>query len=105
MVFHEENRFLSFTFAAATCLPFCYCFFTPHKSDEEIFHDVVVVLDGSDSFNRTFNSEAFDVAQKFVFDDLAPRLAKKFGNNCGMTLVQFSGIKKLTKAYIPGFFK
>ncbi|CAG5109923.1 Oidioi.mRNA.OKI2018_I69.chr2.g4392.t1.cds [Oikopleura dioica] len=71
-------------------------------SDDEIFHDVIVVLDGSDSFNRTFNSEAFDVAQKLVFDDLAPRLAEKFGKNCGMSLVQFSGIKKLTKSYVPG---
>jgi len=66
-----------------------------------IFQDVVVLLDGSDSFNRTFNSEAFDEAQKFVFSDFAPRLAQKFGENCGI-FVQFSGIKKLTKSYIPG---
>jgi hypothetical protein len=105
MAFAEESRALNFIFAASTCLPFCYCYFTAQNSNSEskkVFQDLVVLLDGSDSFNRTLNSEAFDVAQKFVFADLAPRLAEKFGENCGMSLVQFSGIKKLTKSYIPG---
>ena len=105
MAFVEEPRALNYIFAASTCLPFCYCYFTAQNSDSEskkIFQDVVVLLDGSDSFNRTLNSEAFDAAQKFVFSDLAPRLAEKFGENCGISLVQFSGIKKLTKSYIPG---
>ena len=103
MAFAEESRVLNYIFAASTCLPFCYCYFTAQNSENKaVFQDVVVLLDGSDSFNRTLNSEAFDVAQKFVFSDLAPRLAEKFGENCGMSLVQFSGIKKLTKSYIPG---
>merc|ERR1712176_361076 len=72
------------------------------RCESPVFQDVVVLLDGSDSFNRTLNSEAFEEAQKFVFTDLAPKLAEKFGENCGISLVQFSGIKKLTKPYIPG---
>ncbi|CBY24326.1 unnamed protein product [Oikopleura dioica] len=74
------------------------------------FHDIIVVIDGSDSFNnkvcidgKTDGGEAFHATQKMIDQVLLPGLRQNIGDDrATFTIVQFSGIKQLEHCYEPG---
>ena len=75
----------------------------------EPFYDVLVLIDGSDSYNNKVSingkinaGEAFNATQQIIDSDLLPGLENKVGDRATLAIIQFSGIKQLTKNYTPG---
>jgi len=77
---------------------------------EPVITDYVIVIDGSDSYNnkvkmndgRTSESEAFDQTKAWAAGLINNLATSPNADNTTVALVQFSGIKKLEKTYVPG---
>ena len=76
----------------------------------KIFHDIIVLIDGSDSYNnkvcidgKVDGAEAFTATQRMIDRVLLPGLRDRLGDErATFTMVQFSGIKQLEHCYQPG---
>ncbi|CBY11919.1 unnamed protein product [Oikopleura dioica] len=63
------------------------------------FYDIIILIDGSDSFN---DKNGFADAQRLINSVLIPQLKSKLDNRASVTIIQFSGIKAGTSSYKPG---
>ena len=63
------------------------------------FYDIIILVDGSDSFNE---DNGFADAQRLINSVLIPMLKSKLDNRASVTIIQFSGIKAGTSSYKPG---
>ena len=75
------------------------CFTDVPPPPPSTFHDIIILIDGSDSFN---DKNGFADAQRLINSDLIPMLQNKLGSRASVTIIQFSGIKAGTSSYKPG---
>jgi len=87
----------------------CACDGKP-PAPEPLVTDYVIVIDGSDSYNNKVNmadssvqdAAAFEETQKWVGGLIKNLANHEKANDTTVTVVQFSGFKKLEKTYTPG---
>merc|ERR1719259_954888 len=75
---------------------------------ENKFLDIVILVDGSDSFNQLNGDDRFETAYhsmiRALTDQFLPWIKTQLPSKNTTTLIQFSGISQLEKDYIPGSF-
>lgn len=75
---------------------------------ENKFLDIVILVDGSDSFNQINKDDRFKTTYHRVIraltDQFLPWIKTQLPSNNTTTIIQFSGVAQLEKHYIPGSF-
>merc|ERR1712037_67351 len=75
------------------------CFTDVPPPPPSTFYDIIILIDGSDSFNE---ENGFADAQRLINSVFIPTLKNKLDNRASVTIIQFSGIKAGTSSYKPG---
>ena len=85
----------------------CECGDAPPPAEPSV--DIIVCVDGSDSYNSkaelkvgTVEGGTFAGTVEALQQYLFPAIAEKLGGKNNVGLIQFSGIKQLEGAYVPG---